>query len=181
MAILERGSVSCCHILRKLRMICALSSLCKPRRSTTIPAITFCQTGFQLAGRPSIGAWVAYGLGSDNRDLPSYVVMASRGTGRAAGQPLYERLWGSGFLPSKHQGVKLRSGKEPVLYLDNPAGCTTQLRREMLDGIKQLNEARHEVVGDPEILTRIAQYELSFRMQSSVPDLTDISDESEIL
>ncbi|MEM9411078.1 MAG: DUF1501 domain-containing protein [Planctomycetota bacterium] len=143
------------------------------------PAITFCQTGFQLAGRPSIGAWVAYGLGSENQDLPGYVVMVSRGTGRAAGQPLYDRLWGSGFLPTKYQGVKFRGGNEPVLYLENPNGCTTQLRRNMLDGINQLNRGRYEQVHDPEILTRISQYELSFRMQSAVPDLTDISDETE--
>ncbi len=141
------------------------------------PAITFCQTGFQLAGRPSIGAWLAYGLGSENKDLPSYIVMVSRGTGRAAGQPLYDRLWGSGFLPTKYQGVKLRGGKEPVLYLRNPQGCTTQLRREMLDDIAELNKLKHKQVGDPEIMTRIAQYELSFRMQASVPELTDISDE----
>ena len=143
------------------------------------PAITFCQTGFQLAGRPSIGAWLAYGLGSVNRDLPSYVVIVSRGTGRAAGQPLYDRLWGSGFLPTKYQGVRLRSGKTPVLYLQNPPGCTTNLRREMLDDIGELNRIRHQTVGDPEIMTRIAQYELSFRMQASVPELTDISDEPE--
>ena len=143
------------------------------------PAITFCQTGFQLAGRPSIGAWLAYGLGSVNEDLPSYVVMVSRGTGRAAGQPLYDRLWGSGFLPTRYQGVKLRGGEEPVLYLQNPQGCTTQLRREMLDDLATLNQIKHDQVGDPEILTRIAQYELSFRMQASVPELTDISDEPE--
>jgi hypothetical protein len=143
------------------------------------PAITFCQTGFQLAGRPSIGAWLAYGLGSVNENLPAYVVMASRGTGRAAGQPLYDRLWGSGFLPTKHQGVKLRSGKEPVLYLGNPPGCTTQLRKEMLGDLKALNSIKYSSAGDPEILTRIAQYELSFRMQASVPELTDISDEPE--
>ena len=143
------------------------------------PAITFCQTGFQLAGRPSMGAWVAYGLGSANENLPAYVVMVSRGTGRAAGQPLYDRLWGSGFLPGKHQGVKLRSGQEPVLYLDNPAGCTTQLRREMLDDISSLNQIRSAQVGDPEIETRISQYELAFRMQTAVPEMTDISDEPE--
>lgn len=143
------------------------------------PAITFCQTGFQLGGRPSIGAWLAYGLGSVNADLPSYVVMVSRGTGRAAGQPLYDRLWGSGFLPTKHQGVKLRSGNDPVLYLKNPPGCTTQLRREMLDDLGELNRIKHQSAGDPEILTRVAQYELSFRMQASVPELTDISDEPE--
>ena len=141
------------------------------------PAITFCQTGFQLAGRPSIGAWLAYGLGSANQDLPSYVVMVSRGTGRAAGQPLYDRLWGSGFLPTRYQGVKLRGGAEPVLYLQNPQGCTTQLRREMLDDLAELNQIKHAETGDPEILTRIAQYELSFRMQASVPELTDISGE----
>jgi hypothetical protein len=143
------------------------------------PAITFCQTGFQLAGRPSIGAWLAYGLGSETEELPAYVVMVSRGTGRAAGQPLYDRLWGSGFLPGKYQGVRLRSGKEPVLYLENPAGCTTQLRRHMLDDIASLNRMRQAATGDPEIATRIAQYELAFRMQASVPELTDISDEPE--
>ncbi|MEL7500464.1 MAG: DUF1501 domain-containing protein [Planctomycetota bacterium] len=143
------------------------------------PAITFCQTGFQLGGRPSIGAWLAYGLGSANADLPSYVVMVSRGTGRAAGQPLYDRLWGSGFLPTKYQGVKLRSGKDPVLYLKNPPGCTSQLRKMMLDDIASLNRIKFETAGDPEIQTRIAQYELSFRMQASVPELTDISDEPE--
>ncbi len=141
------------------------------------PAITFCQTGFQLAGRPSLGAWVAYGLGSLNRDLPSFIVMLSRGTGRAAGQPLYDRLWGSGFLPGKYQGVKLRSGADPVLYLANPAGCSTALRRDMLDDLRALNQEKYAAVGDPEILTRVSQYEMAFRMQSSVPELTDISDE----
>ena len=143
------------------------------------PAITFCQTGFQIAGRPSIGAWTAYGLGSDNDNLPSYTVLVSRGTGRSAGQPLYDRLWGAGFLPSKYQGVRLRSGKDPVLYLQNPHGCTSQLRRGMLDDLKTLNSIKYAEVKDPEIMTRIAQYELSYRMQSSVPELTDISDEPE--
>jgi hypothetical protein len=141
------------------------------------PAITFCQTGSQLAGRPSMGAWVAYGLGTANRDFPTFMVMVSRGTGRAAGQPLYDRLWGSGMLPTRYQGVKLRSGEEPVLYLSNPAGCSSDTRRQMLDQLKALNTEKHETVGDPEILTRIEQYELAFRMQSTVPDLTDISDE----
>ena len=141
------------------------------------PAITFCQTGFQIAGRPSIGAWVAYGLGSENENLPAYVVMVSHGTGRVASQPLYDRLWGSGFLPTKFQGVKFRGGNEPVLYLANPPGCKTSMRREMLNGLAELNQIKHDQVGDPEILTRVAQYELSFRMQSSVPELTDISDE----
>lgn len=143
------------------------------------PAVTFCQTGFQLAGRPSIGAWVAYGLGSASKDLPSYIVLVSRGTGRSAGQPLYDRLWGAGFLPGKHQGVKFRSGKEAVLYLENPAGCTTNLRREMLDDIAELNQHKFQQSGDPEIATRISQYEQAFQMQASVPELTDISDEPE--
>lgn len=143
------------------------------------PAITFCQTGFQLAGRPSMGAWIAYGLGSENQDLPSYLVLVSRGTGRSAGQPLYDRLWGTGFLPGKYQGVKFRSGKEAVLYLENPSGCTSNLRRGMLDDIASLNRHKLAKTGDPEIETRISQYEQAFRMQASVPELTDISDEPE--
>jgi hypothetical protein len=143
------------------------------------PAITFFQTGSQLAGRPSAGAWVAYGLGQMNRDLPSFVVMVSRDPTRKGDQPLYDRLWGSGFLPTQYQGVKLRSGKDPVLYLANPAGCDRHMRREMLDDIDQLNQMSYSHVGDPEIQTRISQYELAFRMQSAVPELTDISDEPE--
>lgn len=142
------------------------------------PAITFCQTGSQLAGRPSIGAWVAYGLGSLNRDLPTFVVLTSRGSGRTAGQPLYDRLWGSGFLPSRYQGVKLRSGREPVLYLKTPQGVSTDTRRHMLNDIAALNQQRFAESGDPEILTRIEQYELAFRMQTTVPELTDISGET---
>jgi hypothetical protein len=138
------------------------------------PAITFVQTGSQLAGRPSMGAWVAYGLGSMNQDLPAFVVLLSRGR---TDQPLYDRLWGSGFLPTRHQGVKLRGGKEPVLYLANPAGCSNEIRRQMLDDLGELNQVRHEETGDPEILTRVTQYELAYRMQSSVPDLTDLSGE----
>ncbi len=138
------------------------------------PAITFVQTGSQLAGRPSMGAWVAYGLGSDNQDLPAFVVLLSRG---GTDQPLYDRLWGSGFLPTRYQGVKLHGGKEPVLYLTNPAGCSPQTRRQQLDDLGELNRLRHAEAGDPEILTRVAQYELAYRMQSSVPDLTDLSGE----
>jgi hypothetical protein len=138
------------------------------------PAITFVQTGSQLAGRPSMGAWVAYGLGSMNEDLPSFVVLLSRG---GTDQPLYDRLWGSGFLPTRYQGVKLRGGKEPVLYLANPAGCSAGTRRQQLDDLAELNHLHHDAAGDPEILTRVAQYELAYRMQSSVPELTDLSRE----
>ncbi|HTU17036.1 MAG TPA: DUF1501 domain-containing protein [Gemmataceae bacterium] len=141
------------------------------------PAITFFQTGAQLAGRPSMGAWVSYGLGSDNRDLPAFVALVSQGSGNPAGQPLYDRLWGSGFLPTRYQGVKLRSGGEPVLYLDNPPGLDHAARRRMLDDLARLNQLRLEENGDPEIATRIAQYELAYRMQTAVPELTDLSRE----
>ena len=139
------------------------------------PAITFVQTGSQLSGRPSMGSWLSYGLGSMNQDLPAFVVLLSRGR---TDQPLYDRLWGSGFLPSRYQGVKLRGGKEPVLYLANPAGCSQPTRRHMLDEISSLDDLHHAETGDPEILTRVAQYELGYRMQQSVPDLTDLSRET---
>lgn len=142
------------------------------------PAITFCQTGSQLAGRPSIGAWASYGLGSENADLPAYVVLTSFGSGRPDDQPLYDRLWGSGFLPSKHQGVKFRNKGDAVLYLTDPPGVDRGARRHMLDRLAALNQQRHTAVGDPEIQTRIAQYEMAFRMQSSVPDLLDLSQET---
>jgi hypothetical protein len=141
------------------------------------PAITFFQTGFQLAGRPSIGSWVSYGLGSENSNLPAFVVMISIGTGNRNDQPLYDRLWGSGFIPSSHQGVKLRGQGDPVLYLSNPPGIDTKTRRQILDNVAELNHIKRESYGDPEIDTRIAQYEMAFRMQSSVPELTDISNE----
>ncbi|MGK0189691.1 MAG: hypothetical protein ACI9R3_005508 [Verrucomicrobiales bacterium] len=141
------------------------------------PAITFFQTGFQLAGRPSIGSWVSYGLGSNNADLPNYVVLTSRGTGRPNDQPLYDRLWGAGFLPNQHQGVKFRNAGDPVLFLSNPQGIDRSLRRDMLDDLAELNQQKHAVIGDPEIQARIAQYEMAFRMQSSVPELTDTSGE----
>jgi hypothetical protein len=141
------------------------------------PAVTFFQTGFQIAGRPSIGSWLAYGLGSENQDLPSYVVLTSKGTGRTDDQPLYDRLWGSGFLPTHHQGVKFRNVGDPVLYLSDPEGIDRLTRREMLDDLSSLNKIKQTAVGDPEIATRIAQYELAFRMQTSVPELTDISKE----
>ena len=141
------------------------------------PAITFFQTGRQLAGYPSMGSWLSYGLGSENSDLPSYVVLTSFGTGRRDDQPLYDRLWGSGFLPTQHQGVKFRNSGDPVLYLSNPPGVDNSLRRDTLDELNALNQHHHTTVGDPEIQTRIAQYELAFRMQASVPDLTDVSKE----
>ena len=141
------------------------------------PAITFMQTGSQLAGRPSIGSWMAYGLGSANADLPAYVVLTSFGSGRTDDQPLYDRLWSAGFLPAKHQGVKFRNAGDPVLYLSNPPGMDRAMRRETLDELAVLNQHRHDALGDPEIQTRIAQYEMAFRMQTSVPDLTDISKE----
>ena len=141
------------------------------------PAITFIQTGSQVAGRPCFGSWISYGLGCDTDDLPAFVVMISRGTGRRVDQPLYDRLWGSGFLPTAYQGVKFRSGGDPVLYLSNPPGIDASRRRSMLDDIRQLNEINEKEFGDPEILTRIRQYEMSYRMQTSVPELTDLSKE----
>jgi Protein of unknown function (DUF1501) len=143
------------------------------------PAITFCQTGSQLAGRPSIGSWVGYGLGSENKDLPAYVVLTSFGSGRPDDQPLYDRLWSAGFLPAKHQGVKFRNKGDRVLYLSNPPGVDAQMRRETLDELAALNQRHHAAIGDPEITTRIAQYEMAFKMQTSVPELLDISKEPE--
>ncbi len=143
------------------------------------PAITFFQTGAQLAGRPSIGAWLSYGLGSENSDLPAFVAMISQGSGNPGGQPLYDRLWGSGFLPSTYQGVKFRSIGDPVLNLSNPPGLDGDARRQMLDALGTLNRMKLDRVHDPEIATRIAQYELAYRMQTSVPELTDVSDEPE--
>lgn len=141
------------------------------------PAVTMLQTGAQIAGRPSMGAWVSYGIGSETEDLPSFVVMISPGSG-TGGQPLYDRLWGSGFLPSRYQGVKFRSVGDPVLYLSNPHGFTVDDRRRYLDSLGQLNQMELDESGDPEIATRIAQYEMAFRMQASVPELTDLSKES---
>lgn len=141
------------------------------------PAMTFFQTGSQLAGRPSIGAWLSYGLGTLNKDLPAYIVLTSKGSGRPDDQPLYDRLWGAGFLPTQHQGVKLRNAGDPVLYLSDPAGIDRATRRQMLDEIGTLNRRRLDVLGDPEIATRISQYELAFRMQASVPELADLKTE----
>ncbi|MCA8988193.1 MAG: DUF1501 domain-containing protein, partial [Planctomycetaceae bacterium] len=142
------------------------------------PAITFFQSGHQQPGRPSIGAWLSYGLGSETQNLPSFVVLLSKNTFHQA-QPLYDRLWGSGFLPSKYQGVKFRSQGDPVLYLSDPTNATDSSRRAMLDRLSALNQIRAKEVGDPEIHSRIAQYEMAFRMQTSVPELADLSDEPE--
>ena len=137
------------------------------------PGVTFLQTGAQLAGRPSIGAWLAYGLGSMNRDLPTFVAMVSN----RGGNPIYDRLWGSGFLPSEYQGVKFLSTGDPVLYLSNPPGVDRGTRRRFLDDLGALNRLDLEDSGDPETGTRISQYEMAYRMQASVPELTDLSDE----
>ncbi len=139
------------------------------------PAVTFFQTGNQQPGRPSVGSWLSYGLGSENSDLPAYVVLLSRGKGNI--QPLASRVWGSAFLPSAHQGVQFRMGKDPVLYLDDPDGLDSLTRRRMLDQIAELNRIELEKTSDPEIETRIAQYEMAYRMQTSVPGLLDLKDE----
>ena len=141
------------------------------------PAVTFLQTGSQIAGRPSMGSWVVYGLGSESQDLPAFVVMISPGGG-GGGQPLYDRLWGAGFLASRYQGVKFRSVGDPVLYLSNPGGFTAGQRRDFLDALGKLNQSALDEFGDPETATRIAQYEMAFRMQSSVPELIDFSKEN---
>ncbi len=138
------------------------------------PAVTFFQTGAQFPGRPSIGAWLDYGLGSANRNYPSFVVMVTKDKG---GQPLISRLWGSGFLPSKHHGVRFRSGKDPVLYLSNPAGIDVDSRRLMLDRLRELHQLQLERTADAELESRIGQYELAFRMQRSIPEVTDMADE----
>jgi hypothetical protein len=140
------------------------------------PAITCIQTGFQQPGRPCLGSWLSYGLGNDNENLPAFIVMIS--SGKESDQPLYTRLWSAGFLPSEYQGVQFRGTGDPVLYLSNPPGISSAARRRMLDGIAQLNSKQFDSIADPEISTRIAQYEMGFRMQTSVPDLVDISKES---
>lgn len=166
------------HVAKSVDRLCFIKSM-HTEAINHDPAVTFFQTGFQLAGRPSIGSWLAYGLGSENQDLPAFVVMISQGTGNIADQPLYDRLWGSGFLPTKYQGVKFRSGGEPVLYLKNPEGVDAAGRRRYLDDLRRMNELRMEQTGDAETATRMAQYEMAFRMQTSVPELTDLAKEPE--
>ncbi len=143
------------------------------------PAISFMLSGAQLPGRPSMGAWANYGLGSDCEDLPGFVVMTSISKGTSCGQIFYDFYWGSGFLPTRYQGAKFRGGREPVLYLSNPDGMPAELRRGLLNELAEMNELRFQQVGDPEIHTRIAQYEMAYRMQTSVPELIDFSDEPE--
>jgi uncharacterized protein (DUF1501 family) len=143
------------------------------------PAITFIQTGSQQPGRPSIGSWISYGLGSESENLPAFVVLVSQTSGLNVDQPLFSRLWSSGFLPSSYQGVQFRAGADPVLYLSDPPGVDRQARRRMLDAVQALNRKKAAEAADPEIETRIAQYEMAFRMQASVPELTDLSKEPE--
>ncbi len=164
------------HFTKVVDDVCFIKSMCTDAINHD-PAVTFFQTGFQLAGRPSIGAWLAYGLGSENQDLPAFVVMISQGTGNPNDQPLADRQWGSGFLPTKYQGVKFRSQGDPVLFLSDPPGFTTAQRRRFIDDVAALNQVSLEESGDPEIATRIAQYEMAYKMQASVPELTDLSKE----
>jgi hypothetical protein len=142
------------------------------------PAITYICTGNQLPGRPSLGSWLSYGLGAESQNLPAFVVMTPSWTGRLDDQPLFNRLWGAGPLPSKHQGVALRAKGDPVLFINNPAGVDRQARKQMIDTVTALNQMQYEQVGDPETVARIAQYEMAYRMQASVPELTDLSGES---
>ena len=163
------------HTAKMADEICLIKSV-RTEAINHDPALTFFQTGFQLAGRPSMGSWVSYGLGAESQDLPAFVVMVSQGGGNS--QALADRQWASGFLPSQYQGVKFRSGADPVLYLSNPAGYSPSARRRFLDDLGSLNRLNYDEYQDPEISARIAQYEMAFRMQSSVPELADLSKES---
>jgi hypothetical protein len=145
------------------------------------PAITFIQSGSQQPGRPSLGAWVSYGLGSENQNMPAFVVLLSQAQALNTDQPLFSRLWGNGFLPSSHQGVRFRGGSDPVLYLQDPQGVNKTTRRQMLDAVAKLNKMKAADYGDPEIDTRIMQYEMAYRMQTSVPELMDISKEPDYI
>jgi hypothetical protein len=164
------------HLAEVIDEVCFIKSM-NTEAINHDPAITFLQTGSQLSGRPSMGAWLSYGLGTQNKDLPAFVVLTSIGHGNTNDQPLYDRLWGSGFLPTEHQGVKFRNTGDPVLYISDPEGIDRATRRDMLTEIANLNKIRLLGARDPEIGTRISQYELAFRMQASVPELTDISKE----
>jgi len=143
------------------------------------PGITLINTGSQIPGRPSVGSWASYGLGSANANMPAYMVLLSQGNGKNPGQPIFSRLWGSGFLPSQHQGVLMRSGLDPLLFLKDPPGLDRSTRRQMLDDLAVLNRGSYAQFADPEIETRIAQYEMAFRMQTAAPEIVDLSDEPE--
>lgn len=166
------------HTAKQVDDLCIIHSM-NTEAINHDPAVTYLQTGHQQPGRPSFGAWLSYGLGAENSDLPSFVVMISRGSAARPADPLYARLWGPGFLPSNHQGVSLRGNGDPVLYLSNPDGISRDIRRDQLDVLAALNQKQFETFHDSEIESRIAQYELAFRMQSSVPELTSMTDESE--
>jgi hypothetical protein len=165
------------HTARLADDICVIKSV-NTEAINHDPAVTYIQTGSQQPGRPSLGSWLSYGIGSENQNLPGFVVMITQGSGNKTDQPLFSRLWGSGFLPTQHQGVRFRSGADPVLYLSDPPGLDKQGRREMLDAAGELNRLSAGAYGDPEIESRIRQYEMAYRMQTSVPDLTDLSKES---
>ncbi len=164
------------HTAKMADDICVIRSM-QTEAINHDPAVTFFQTGFQIAGRPSIGAWISYGLGSIGQDLPAFVVMVSQGSGNT--QALAERQWGSGFLPTRFQGVKFRSGADPVLFLSDPEGYSGTARRRFLDDLAKMNELKLQDYRDPEIATRISQYEMAYKMQSSVPELADLSKEPE--
>jgi Protein of unknown function (DUF1501) len=164
------------HTARVVDDLCIIQSM-HTEAINHDPAVTFFQTGNQQPGRPCMGSWLSYGLGSENANLPAFVVLLSRGNGNI--QPLASRVWGSAFLPSVHQGVQFRGGENPVLYLNNPDGMDSTTRRHMLDKVGELNSKHYDEFGDPEIVTRIKQYEMAYRMQSSVPELADLSDEPE--
>ncbi|MAF64402.1 MAG: sulfatase [Planctomycetes bacterium] len=163
------------HLAEVIDDVCVIKSM-HTEAINHDPAATLFQTGSVIAGRPSMGAWVNYGLGTENANLPAFVAMTSNGTAKA-GQPLYDRLWGAGFLPGQFQGVKFRGQGDPILDLYNPAGVTRQQRRRMLDSLRKLNRERADQFNDPTITTRIAQYELAYRMQMSVPELIDFKSE----
>jgi hypothetical protein len=166
------------HTAKVVKELCVIRSMYTEAINHD-PAVTYIQTGSELPGRPSIGSWVSYGLGSMNEELPTYVVLHSTWSSKADAQAVFTRLWGSGFLPSEHQGVALRSSGDPVLFLDNPEGVGAMSRRQMLDSLAKLNALQLQQFGDPEIATRIAQYEMAYKLQTSVPELMDLSKETD--
>jgi hypothetical protein len=166
------------HIAKHADDICVIRSMFTEAINHD-PAMTMLQTGHQFGGRPSFGSWVSYGLGTENENLPAFVAMISRPSGPTNAQPLHERMWSSGFLPAKYQGVRFSPGKDPVLYLNNPDGITRERRRAMLDDLGELNQLSLAEYHDPETQNRIDQFEMAFRMQTSVPELADLSQEPE--